>query len=983
MNKRFEFSLFRNATLKEKHRSEWLPVGSTQNANSEYTATMQTDSNGRVFVASLGGGGIHVVGNGTNANNVVNSIGGSVSDFDVRGDILAAVGGNMVRIIAMPSSFSADSISNNSAVVGSAGFETAAHLVLLNRVAPIAAVATVSAAVFVDAATTKEIVSLAHPSTLQSLAWSAQGSTLAATAKDNIVRLFDPRAARSNSVDAAVLISQVHHAGVKPSKIVPLSDASYFLSTGFSKSRDRELALWDVRNFKSPTFSLKVDSSTGLLIPLLDVDSGLLFLAGKGETTIRTFEVTTSNITQTLTNFITSVPVISACLMHKLAVDVMDCEVARIMALATAGTSETIVPISATVMRKNKIDFQEDLFPPTFSDIIVISAQEWLNRKDTPPAKVSLNPRAKTIPTVSTSTLSAVPPKLVPIPTAIAIESSTPYVTSQAKPTLGPSTPTQTPLPQKTASASPQLSSSLNQTPFSSSPQTIPSSPKATIIDSPAPSQKTKSRSTPPKIATQSSFNYISGVPTKHFDNLKTQPPTLASECRLFDANFAYAAWPVPGSGGRVTFWPHSRTGRLPAVRVPCVIPSRDLSDFYLSRRSENTLYTLSDDGVLRTWVLPVPEDFPFDNGKGMDDLTVPVAAVKVNAGKSGFMAVHPSISGLVVVASAEPANAALRCWDIGNGGDGASEPALLWSLRYPDLIFGSSFSYCGGRIVTVCKNGDVQIVDLKTGIVVAETKFGGGGFGEIGGKGARVAWIGQTEFFLTCTFGKANQREMRIYNSKNLSQTTLVTTEMSPSLITPHVDESLPIVYLVGKGESYIQIFYIDLPPTDSAQSIKCIKLLNYVSSTAQVGTAFLPKNVCDVKEVEIAKCYRLTATSVEQVSFKVPRLKKEFFQDDIFPPLVEPIIVSVTQWRQSSGDKKLETRVVDLCPAEMEPVSSVRVATTITQRSSTTVAVELSEAQKKAVAMEQMKRLALADESGGVVQDKFQGVDDDEWDD
>jgi coronin-7 len=38
----------------------------------------------------------------------------------------------------------------------------------------------------------------------------------------------------------------------------------------------------------------------------------------------------------------------------------------------------------------------------------------------------------------------------------------------------------------------------------------------------------------------------------------------------------------------------------------------------------------------------------------------------------------------------------------------------------------------------------------------------------------------------------------------------------------------------------------------------------------------SFLPKNQCDVKAVEFAKCYRLTNdNSIEPLSFTVPRLK------------------------------------------------------------------------------------------------------------
>lgn len=39
--------------------------------------------------------------------------------------------------------------------------------------------------------------------------------------------------------------------------------------------------------------------------------------------------------------------------------------------------------------------------------------------------------------------------------------------------------------------------------------------------------------------------------------------------------------------------------------------------------------------------------------------------------------------------------------------------------------------------------------------------------------------------------------------------------------------------------------------------------------------GLSFLPKNVCDVSNVEFAKALRLTNNTIEPLSFTVPRIK------------------------------------------------------------------------------------------------------------
>ncbi len=45
--------------------------------------------------------------------------------------------------------------------------------------------------------------------------------------------------------------------------------------------------------------------------------------------------------------------------------------------------------------------------------------------------------------------------------------------------------------------------------------------------------------------------------------------------------------------------------------------------------------------------------------------------------------------------------------------------------------------------------------------------------------------------------------------------------------------------------------------------------------NDTLHQSLSFLPKCQCDVKNVEFAKAFRLTDTSIEPLSFKVPRVK------------------------------------------------------------------------------------------------------------
>merc|ERR1719245_2739603 len=94
-----------------------------------------------------------------------------------------------------------------------------------------------------------------------------------------------------------------------------------------------------------------------------------------------------------------------------------------------------------------------------------------------------------------------------------------------------------------------------------------------------------------------------------------------------------------------------------------------------------------------------------------------------------------------------------------------------------------------------------------------------------------------------------------------------------------PLYDPDSSTLFITGKGES--QVFTYEV----ADESPYLFELSPYRPSGLHQGLAFLPKNVCSVRDVEFAKAYRLTDTSIEPISFTVPRVKTNFFQDDLFP--------------------------------------------------------------------------------------------------
>lgn len=102
-----------------------------------------------------------------------------------------------------------------------------------------------------------------HADMVQSFDWDWCGGVYATTCKDKKLRLFDPRAGA-----AAVTVAD-SHSGVKGSRVTWLGQLDRIVTTGFSRTSDRQAFLWDSRELaKGPVKQLNIDQSSGGLIPM-------------------------------------------------------------------------------------------------------------------------------------------------------------------------------------------------------------------------------------------------------------------------------------------------------------------------------------------------------------------------------------------------------------------------------------------------------------------------------------------------------------------------------------------------------------------------------------------------------------------------------------------------------------------------------------------------------------------------------------------
>lgn len=690
-----------------------------------------------------------------------------------------------------------------------------------------------------------------------SISWNYDGSAFAFTSKEKKISIVDPRA---NSI----LQQGEGHQGVKPSRVIWLGDLQRLATTGFSKTRERQLGAWDVRNLKTSLAMTNIDTSTGVLVPLYDNDAKLLFLAGKGDTTIHYYEVTGDKAPyfKQLGSFVSDVQQRDAVILPKLGVDVWETEVVRIF----KATPNSIVPVRFTVPRKSKREFAADLFPDTPGKAGV-SSSEWFGGATKPPVLVTLNRASAPRTVTSTPTISAASVA----PTYASRASST----SNKAPVKSEYEDVETPV-IAVSSGIKYAGDVIPEDDENKGPEYVPKEVK---------------------VVRQSKFKHIVGKGTKKdlcYDNIKMD--NSSSDNSSIKVNEKYFGVPWAGAGGRLAVIPFSRTGRLPDTfgLIEC---GSTLLDFDLHPFNNDIVCTGTEDAHVKIW--NVPGDL-MTSKKNHTQFSVDLLGHTRKIFTTHF---HPVANNVLFTTSYDQS---LRVWDVEAG-----KQQLTVPQAFSDMVQSLSFNYTGSLVAIATKDRKVRIIDPRSGKLVNETEA------HQGTKGIRITYMGSKDKIISVGFSKSSEREIKIWDCRNFSQAIASKViDVASGAVTPLYDDGTGVVYLAGRGDTTVSYYEIQ----DEDPYIHFLSA--FQSTVPQVDVVMLPKKRCDVKKVEVAHFLKLTPNLVEPLVFNVPRTRLEFFQDDIYPPAAtgEPALTA-SAW--FSGTTKAPV-TKSLQPAGMQLLSN-----------------------------------------------------------
>ncbi|XP_063622542.1 coronin-7 [Cydia splendana] len=407
-----------------------------------------------------------------------------------------------------------------------------------------------------------------------------------------------------------------------------------------------------------------------------------------------------------------------------------------------------------------------------------------------------------------------------------------------------------------------------------------------------------------------SKFRHLKGTPghkSTHVENIKNISRQISGECNGFYANGVRCAVPVSGGGGRVAIVELPR-GATPAAVAPPTHPSglhppallhpAVLQDWAWDPFRDERLLVACDDGMIREWIIP--------EGGLQESSNTPNRTFSAHPDKIYIVRFHPTASDVLTTAAHD---LTIKIWDLSLD----VPEAAITLTGHTEQIFALDWSPCGEYLATVCKDGLVRIFKPRSSTEAIRS-----GPGPAGSRGARIVWALNETHLVVTGFDKVSERQIYLYKASDLSgPVCTVGLDVSPAILQTHIDHDSGTIFLTGRGDSTIYCYEV------TSEAPYLCALSHHRSPTLHQGISFLNKKLVAVEKVEFARALRLTNGNIEPLSFTVPRIKSELFQDDLFPPT----LVTWEPWQSSRAwlsNNHINPRTASLQPPGMQPLSA-----------------------------------------------------------
>ncbi|VDM41025.1 unnamed protein product [Toxocara canis] len=475
-------------------------------------------------------------------------------------------------------------------------------------------------------------------------------------------------------------------------------------------------------------------------------------------------------------------------------------------------------------------------------------------------------------------------------------------------------------------------------------------------------------------VGVTSKYRHVETVPGgQHgtFTNVRSVNTRMPTESNAFCVSSKYAAIPLSGYAGIVSIVRVrlSEVCKLPDGVIDGVQNHTLLTDLIWNPFDESRLACGLDSGTVNVWTIE-------DTDRPLSQLE-PSAVYKTKMPLE-ICRYNPCALDVMAVAAQDHW---LSVWNLeSNKCEWSTNPhgrdsslAIAWSSDGRKLA-------SVGRDLTLsvyepqCGDSENALINRKQ---VLESP-----------RAARILFACRDTLIVLVHFTRSSARVVTLLDSETLETIHTHTVDTSSQPLVPYYDFDSSVLFLTGKGDRTITMFemlvslmlyhpayrLLDLdldlfiarynrqhpgrPPLGSIAIIEthpslCLSFFfplgaNQMRLKVSHASPFLMpmapasfpnghqaislhhKIVCDVRAVEFQRGWRLTEKSLERISFRVPRVKKDLFQSDLFPRALATWIpvMSASDWFAGHNQPPL---FLDLCPEGMKqyissPVPPVR---------------------------------------------------------
>ncbi|CAJ0578648.1 unnamed protein product, partial [Mesorhabditis spiculigera] len=642
------------------------------------------------------------------------------------------------------------------------------------------------------------------------------------------------------------------------------------VTSGFTNKRIQEILVFDHGKWDAPIHREGYTATTGVLIPIYDRDTKLLFLAGKGTNRLQISEILTNAkakgpIVSPVFELTLPEQLLGACIGQKSSMNVMEGEVAVFYELHRNG----ILPIPCIVPRRSYRDFQPDLFPETRGTKAGCSAEQWKSGNDHQPALISLDPTGGKAPEAQTQAPAA-------------------QVPNTAEPEAKPEPATIAPAPRSQAPAVAKSDNIDRQSSPTNEKENVVTPPSKVADSVPAVQMRAPisniSGITPRKAEDTSRYrkSVIGTITSKFrntevltgnkadnavFSNLKDVNTRLSLETNGACVSKLFAAIPLSGTGGRIQILDLEKFGKLPDGVVDSVYCKRLVTDLHWNPFDPTELGCATDEGSIVFW--------KFSKEDGPRNEMEPSKIVKLSGDKILNFSFHPLAKDILAVSFF---SGRLQVWNV------ADSSLVFDQQAHNGAVMGVSWSYDGKKLVTIGKDLFARVWSPLTGDLVLEEKC------LESNRGGRVLFVCEDQGILVISFTKASGRQVALYDANDFSLKAMEPLTSGVQPIFAHYDYDSSIVFLFSKGERQINMYELSWDKVPYF-----LPVLPYSATTGFTTIAFNDKKSCDLMNIEFQRAWRLTEKTFELLIFRVPRIKKDVFQDDLFPDALvswEPVM-------------------------------------------------------------------------------------------